>query len=214
MGFGIALLGYACLMLNEIGGALIAAPLLAYGFFLASRLNKDFLKAAASALLMIPRGVVIGLSAFGVFKLQDFPALNAITFYIHLAAWLALTYFWLSTVMKIARDCNSPKLESQARNRLVFTVAFITLVMGAEALKYLNALGNMSGAVAGIEYILQYAVIIVNTLFMHTCFILITSERQYEKDKEQIAKDRAKALEKRMKEQKEEAERIARRRKK
>ena len=48
MGFGIALLGYACLILNEVGGAVLAAPLLAYGFFLASRLNRAFLYAGST----------------------------------------------------------------------------------------------------------------------------------------------------------------------
>jgi hypothetical protein len=44
--------------------------------------------------------------------------------------------------------------------------------------------------------------------------VLITSERQYEKDKQELAKERAKALEKKHKERQEAAERLERRKKK
>ena len=54
MGFGVALIGYACLLLHEIGGGFFAALVLGYGFFLTSRLNKTFLHAAISALFILP----------------------------------------------------------------------------------------------------------------------------------------------------------------
>ena len=66
MGFGIALIGYAFLLLNIAGGALFAAPLLAYGFFSASRLERNFLNASVSALFMLPHGVLqVASLAFG-----------------------------------------------------------------------------------------------------------------------------------------------------
>ncbi len=200
MGFGIALFGYACLIFNEIGGGILSAILLGYGLFLASRLDMGFLKGAVSALFMLPRGIVNLLASFTSFELENYPIINGITFYLHLIAWMVTTYFWLITVVKIARNCNAPKLERQARNRLVLSVAFLSLVMGAEALKLLGVAIEYQSFLAMAEYIAQYFIIIVNTLFMHTCFILITSQKQYEKDKQQIAKERAAALEKRHKE--------------
>lgn len=213
MGFGIALIGYAFLILNEMGGAVIAAPLLAYGFFLASRLEGGFLRAAVSSLFLLPRGIIQICSVIGLLKLENHPTLNTATFVINLAAWLMMSWFWLISVAKIAKECKAPRLERQARNRLVFTTAFITLSFAAFILNLTDALGEYGFAVSAMQYILQYAVIIVNALFLHTCFVLITSERQFEKDKQQLASEHAKKLEKRHKEQQEEAERIARRRK-
>lgn len=213
MGFGIALIGYAFLILNEMGGAVIAAPVLAYGFFLASRLESGFLRAAVTALFLLPRGILQVCSVIGLLKLEDHPALNTATFVLNLAAWLLMSFFWLASVAKIANECKAPKLERQAKNRLVFTTAFIMLSLAAFVLNLTGAIGGYGFAVSALQYILQYAVIIANVLFLHTCFVLITSERQFEKDKQYLADEKAKKLEKQHKEQQEEAERIARKRK-
>ncbi len=211
MGFGIALIGHAFLILNEMGGAVLAAPLLAYGLFLASRLESTFLRAAVAALFLFPRGVVQLCAAFGFLDIEKYPALNAATYVIHLLAWFLFTYFWLISVAKIAKDCSAPRLERQARNRLVFTAMFLFVSVGIFFANMTGALGSYAFTVSSVQYIIQYAVILVNTFFMHTCFVLITSERQFEKDKQEIAKEHAKALEKKHREQKEEAERNERR---
>lgn len=214
MGFGIALLGYACLILNEVGGAVIAAPLLAYGFFLASRLNRGFLYAAVSALLLLPRGVVQLLYAAGLISSAETPALNTVTFFLYMAAWLVMSFFWLSAVRDIAVECGEKKLERKASNRLYFTAAFIFFACVTKLIDMVAGSGVFGFSLVPIEYLLQYATIIINILFLHTCFILITSERQYEEDKHYIAREKAHALEKRMKEQKEEEERLAGKKKK
>lgn len=214
MGFGIALLGYACLILNEVGGAVLAAPLLAYGFFLASRLNRAFLYAAVSSLVLLPRGVVQLLYATGLINPAETPALNTVTFFLYMAAWLAMSFFWLSAVKEIAAECGEKKLERKAGNRLYFTAAFILFACFSKLIDMVAGSGVFGFSLVPIEYLLQYATIIINILFLHTCFILITSERQDEEDKHYIALEKAREREKRMKEQKEEAERLARKKKK
>lgn len=211
MGFGIALLGYACLMLHEIGGGVFAALILAYGFFLASRLNGMFLRAAVSALFMLPRGILQLCSAFGFVNIDDIPTVNTVTFLLYLAAWMFMSYFWLTAVIQIARDNEAKKLETQARNRLVFTVCFLMLSAAVGVMNITGMLGNLAFMISAAQYILQYVVIFVNLLFLHTCFVLITSEKQYEKDKQQIAKERAKALEKKQKENQEVSKRLGKR---
>lgn len=213
MGFGIALLGHAFMLLTGTGAEIFAPILLAYGFFLASRLHGRFLQASVSALFMLPRAVVQLLSAFGVLDLNSASLLNTVTFILYLAAWLIMTFFWLSAVISIAVDCGAEKLERQARNRLIFTVMFILLVLSVRAMYIVGLLGEFASTFMIVEFFLQYAVIIVNTLFMHTCFILITSERQYEKDKQNIAKERAKELEKKQKERQEVADKLEKRNK-
>lgn len=213
MGFGIALIGYACLILTGTGGELLAPPLLAYGFFLASRLNGRFLHAAVSSLFMLPRGIVQLLSVLGVIDLNSMAVLNTATFIVNLAAWLTMSFFWLSAVVEIARDCGAERLEFQARNRLVFTVMFIMLVIGVRIMNIGGFLGEFAGAMIAVEFILQYVVIIVNALFLHTCFVLITSERQYEKDKQNLARERADAMAKQQKQREEEADKLGKRKK-
>ena len=189
MGFGIALLGYCCFALYEIGGGILAAPLLAYGFFLASRLEKNFMKAALSALFLLPRGALQLLTVMGLFDIIEIPTLNTATYIGHLCAWMSMTYFWLTAVINITRECNAPKLERSAQNRLVITVAFIALSLATGLMNIFGLLGSVGDTVTSVQFILQYVVIIINILFLHTCFVLITSEKQYEKDKQQLAKE-------------------------
>lgn len=211
MGFGIALLGYACLMLHEIGGGIFAAPILAYGFFLASRLNKTFMNAAVSALFILPRGIVQFCSVINLIDLNELVTLNVITFMLFILAWLLTVFFWLKAVMEIARECNSPKLENQARVRLIITVSFLMLTAAVALMNMYGMFGVYGATVNAGLYIAQYVIIFINLFFMHTCFVLITSERQYAKDKQQLAMERAKALEKKHKEQQEASSRIDRR---
>ncbi len=211
MGFGIALIGYAFLLFNIAGGAVIGAPLLAYGFFLASRLEKYFLNASISALFMLPHGIV-QLSAL-LFGFEPSVTLDMVVRILYVGAWLVMSFFWLLAVAKIARENRADKLELQARNRLVFTIVFVSIAFFAEILAIGGAFGNYGGMVVSVKYVIEYAAIFVNLFFLHTCFVLITSERQYEKDKQQLAQERAKEMEKRHKQQKEAADRIAKRKK-
>jgi uncharacterized membrane protein len=196
MGFGIALLGYCCFAMYEIGGGIFAAPLLAYGFFLASRLEKTFLRAAVSALFLLPRGIIQFLTIVGIFDIIEIPTLNTVTYIVHLCAWMSMTYFWLTAVINITRECNAPKLERSAQSRMVITVAFIALSLAAGLMNIFGLLGSVGDTVTSIQFILQYVVIIINILFLHTCFVLITSEKQYEKDKQQLAKEQNEAIRK------------------
>jgi uncharacterized membrane protein len=109
---------------------------------------------------------------------------------------MLMSYFWLTAVINIARECNAPKLERTAQNRLVLTVVFITLSLAAGLLNMFSLLGGIAYTVTSIQFILQYVVIIANILFLHTCFVLITSEKQYEKDKQQLAKEQNEAIKK------------------
>lgn len=209
MGFGIALIGYAFLLLNIAGGAVFAAPLLAYGFLRASRLESNFLNAAISALFMLPHGVLQFSSLMFAFEPNE--TLDFVIRMVYTGAWLVMSFFWLIAVAKIANANRADRLELQARNRIVFTLVFVSFTFVAELLAYSGVFGNYGGLVVSLKYIVEYITIFVNLLFLHTCFILITSEKQYEKDKQEIAIERAKALEKDHKQRQEVADKIAKR---
>ena len=216
MGFGIALFGYACLLMSGVGGELFAAILLAYGFFLASRLDNEFLHASISALFMIPAGILNLLEIIGLITPQQaiYPYLNTITFFLSLAAWLFMSYYWLSSVIRIANSNNAPKMAQAAKNRLVVTSVYILVSVAVYALKTFNMLGGYASMAEVAIFIIRYAVIFYNIFFLHTCFVLITSEKEYEKDKQKLARERAEALEKAQRERAEALEKLNRRSKK
>ena len=99
MGFGIAFLGYCFLLLHSAGLGIIAAPMLAYGFFLASRLEKSFLYAAASALFMLPRGIIVLLDLFLPVAGIDYqitaslPWLNLGSYLLFFIAWFFMIFY-------------------------------------------------------------------------------------------------------------------------
>ena len=211
MGFGIALIGHAFLLLTEFGGAVIAVPLLAYGFFLASRFDKRLLYAAISSIFMLPRGIINLLNVCSVIDITNMPTLNMVTFMLYLSAWFIMTFFWLMSIAGIARENGAKKLERQAMRRIYFTGIFILFSVVIVSLNIEGHLGSAGAPAMMIQYILQYTVIIVNSLFMHTCFVLITSEKQYAKDKQYIASENAKIAQQQQKDREKEAELIEKR---
>ncbi len=200
MGFGIALIGYAFLLMGDLGGALFAAPVLAYGFFLASRLESNFLRASISALFMLPRGIFMIIYSFADIKngayIELINTFNTVTFILFQLAWLAMSLFWLNAVANIAKECNSAMILTRTNITKAFTLPYIVLATAATVLNSGGMLGTYAGTISVIMFILMYVVIIMNLIMLHTCFVLITSERQYAKDKQQLAKERAEAMKK------------------
>lgn len=198
MGFGIVFLGYCFLLLYQTGLGVVAVPFLAYGYLLASRLNKYFLAASISALAMLPRCVILLLDLFlpiaGVdcHIQESYPTLSLITYILFLLAWLSMTMWHCLAVKQIAKDNDYPKLINQANNRMYFST--VTILLAISLVVMHSIIDNM--VIILIAYLAMYAVLIVNLLFSHTCFVLITSEKQYEKDKEYVAEQNRLAAEK------------------
>ena len=211
MGFGIALLGYACLLLDNMGGAAFGAILLGYGLFSASRVCKNFANAAISALFMFPRGVLTFLTAFKIIADTSIPVyINYATYILYIAAWALMNFFWLIGVIAIAKENAAESLFKKARTRLYISVTFAFVYL-AELVLQVSGISIPTGLGMGIMICFIF-INLINTLFMHTCFVLITSEKQYAKDLADIAREKAKSLEKKEKERREEAENTGRRR--
>ena len=200
MGFGIAFLGYCFLLLHSAGLGILAAPFLAYGFFLASRLEKRFLYASVSALFMLPRGLFVLLDLFlpvlgvDVNVAKEFPLLNLGTYLLFFIAWFFMLLYQCTAVRTIAVANDHTKLKNSANRQLYFSSLFlvlaITMVLCGELVD-----GRVQ-IFAGIAY---YVVVLMNMFFTHTCFVLITSEAQYEKDKEMVAEHNRRVMERRAK---------------
>jgi succinate dehydrogenase hydrophobic anchor subunit len=190
MGLGIATLGYGFLLTQWAGGGIIAAPVLAYGFYLASRTNKRFLAAAVSALLMLPYSVLLLLDLFARLEVFSFNTFNQDAVYyrimhsLFLLAWISMSYYYLTAIKQIAEDNNSKKLRSKASNRHYLTQI---ILIGSFCLIIFENI--ITPEIPAFFFVMQYVIIIINVLFLHTCFILITTERQYERDKRKIAKE-------------------------
>lgn len=194
MGLGLATLGYGFMLTYEAGGGIIAGLLLAYGFYLASRVNKRFLTAAVSALFLLPHSILLLLQWTKLFDMGSGTLLHTISYSVFILAWLSMSYNYLIAVKQIAIENESSDLARKANFRLYLTGI---VLLGAFSLILFNA--TSIPVLAPFLYVLQYAVILINLLFLHTCFLLITTESQYQKDKATYAEDTKKLLEKKKK---------------
>ncbi len=199
MGFGIAFLGYCFLFLHAAGLGAVGAPMLAYGFFLASRLDPYFLGASISALFMLPRGIFVLLNvllpAAGVdldLSLR-FPWLDLSSYLLFFIAWFFLIFYQCMGVRRIATNCGHEKLQRTASRQMYLSAVFIlfaiSLVVGQSILD--------DPRILLIGYIAFYVILLFNLFFTHTCQVMITSEGQYEKDKQYVAEQNRLAAKKR-----------------
>ena len=122
-------------------------------------------------------------------------ALDLASFVVYQLAWLLMVYFWLTAVINIARDSDAQKFENKAKRVLVITSAYILLSVAATVLNTAGILGNAAFTVSSLMFIFMYVILIYDILMMHNCFVLITTEKQYAKDKQKLAQERAEALE-------------------
>lgn len=200
MGFGIAFLGYCFLLLHSAGLGIIASPLLAYGFFLASRLEKSFLYASVSALFMLPRGILILLDLFlpvigvDIQLSQKFPWLNLGTYLLFFIAWFFMILYQCGAVRRIAAENDHTKLKNSANRQLYLSSLFIAIAI---SMVLFSQLVDIRMTVLAV--IAYYVVLLMNMFFTHTCLVLITSEEQYEKDKEMVAEHNRQVMERRAK---------------
>ncbi len=200
MGFGIAFLGYCFLLMHAAGFGIIAAPLLAYGFFLASRLERSFLYASVAALFMLPRGLFVLLDVFvpilgvNVKLAEDFPWLNLGTYLLFFIAWFFMLMYQCVGVRNIAVANGHDKLKNSANRQLYISTLFlavaVTMVICGEVVDI---------RITTFAAVAYYVVLLMNLFFTHTCLVLITSEEQYEKDKEMVAEHNRQVLERKAK---------------
>lgn len=204
MGFGIAFIGYCFLFLHQAGLGVVGVPMLAYGFFLAGRLHRYFFGAAFSALLMLPRAVLILLDVFLPVIGKDFkiatqyPILNLVTYLLFLIAWLSMIFWHCTAVRQIAKENGADKLEKQAGRRLYISAVVIALALSLVVLQQIVS----EQAIVLITYLAIYVVMLLQILFTHTCFVLITSEKQYAEDKRYVMEQNREAAERKERDRK------------
>lgn len=197
MGFGIATLGYGFMLTYEAGGGIIAGILLAYGFYLASKVNKLFLSASISALFLIPHSILLLLFTLRIINEKNIFMISQISRTIFFLAWLSMAYNYLTAIKQIASENNNIKLKRKAMNRLLLTAI---ILLGALSMIIFNSLNSLySLYIINTLFVMQYLMILINILFLHTCFISITTASQYKKDKIKYLKEEKKLSEQRKK---------------
>lgn len=207
MGFGVAFLGYCFLFLHSVGLGVIGAPMLAYGFFLASRLDSYFLRASIAALFLLPRSLYVLLDIFlpmagmEIRLSKRFPWMEPSFYLLFLIAWFFMILYHCLGVRRIAADCGHEKLQRTASRQLYISTLFILLAVSMVICQQL--VDQRIGAVALIAY---FVILLFNMFFTHTCQVLITSEGQYEKDKQDVAEQNRLAMQKRAKDMEKERE--------
>ncbi len=199
MGFGIAFLGYCFLLLHSAGLGVIGAPLLAYGFFLAARLDSHFYAASVSSMFLLPRSVFVLFSVFlpatgSELDLSSrFPWLDLGTYLLFFVAWFFLIFWHCLAVRRIAADCGHVKLQRTASRQFYLSSVFILFAISMVVCQHLID----DARILLVAYIFYYVILILNLFFTHTCLVLITSEKQYEKDKQAVAEQDRQAAERR-----------------
>jgi len=200
MGFGIAFLGYCFLLMHAAGFGIIAAPLLAYGFFLASRLERSFLYASVASLFMLPRGLFVLLDVFlpilgvEISLTNTLPWLNLGTYLLFFIAWFFMVLYQCIAVRNIAIANDHVKLKNSANRQLYFSSLFIAI---AVTMVLFSELVDLRVTVFAV--VAYYAVLVMNLYFTHTCLVLITSEKQYEEDKKMVEEHNRQVLERKAK---------------
>ncbi|MCH5184166.1 MAG: hypothetical protein J1E00_08330 [Oscillospiraceae bacterium] len=207
MGFGVAFLGYCFLFLHSAGLGVIGAPMLAYGFFLASRLDSHFLRAAIAAMFLLPRGVYVLIDIFlpmagvNVELSERFPWLNISSYLLFFVAWFFMIFYHCMGVRRIAIECEHEKLQRTASRQLYISALFILLAISLVICQQL-----VDPQIGSFALIAFYVVLLFNMFFTHTCQVLITSEGQYEKDKQDVEEQNRLAMQKRAKDMEKERE--------
>ena len=207
MGFGIAFLGYCFLFLHSAGLGVIGAPMLAYGFFLASRLDSRFLRASIAAMFLLPRGMYVLIDLFlpmaGInMELSErFPWLNISSYLLFFVAWFFMIYYHCMGVRRIAKECEHEKLQRTASRQLYISALFILLAISLVICQQL-----VDPQIGSFALIAFYVVLLFNMFFTHTCQVLITSEGQYVKDKQYVEEQNRLAMQKREKDMEKERE--------
>ena len=207
MGFGVAFLGYCFLFLHYVGLGVIGAPMLAYGFFLASRLDSYFLRASIAALFLLPRSLYVLADTFlpmagvDLHLAERFPWMEPSFYLLFLVAWLFMILYHCLGVRRIAIECEHEKLQRTASRQLYISALFILFAISMVICQQL--VDPQIGRIALVAY---FVILLFNMFFTHTCQVLITSEGQYEKDKQDVAEQNRLAAQKRAKDMEKERE--------
>lgn len=173
MGFGIIILGYILTLLDTFGGGIVGCPLMAYGFYRASRVNSRFGICSIISLISLYEPVLQVMAIFKVINSESaaFSTAHLVSYFVK----LALIFTFYTCVVEIAREGKAEKLEKGAMLRLYFNcAAFGFMIISAFAdLSGMQLFINIAYVVAGV----------INILFLWDCASKITTREQMTKDR-------------------------------
>ena len=181
--------------------------MLAYGFFLASRLDSYFLRASIASLFLLPRGlyvlmdIFLPMAGFDIELSARFPWLNISSYLLFFVAWFFTIFYHCLGVRRIAKECEHEKLQRTASRQLYISTLFILLAISMVICQQL-----VDPKIGSFALIAFYIILLFNMFFTHTCQVLITSEGQYEKDKQDVEEQNRLAMQKRAKDMERERE--------
>ncbi|MDD4125576.1 MAG: hypothetical protein PHW77_07635, partial [Eubacteriales bacterium] len=175
MGFGICSLGYLMIIFDSIGGGLIGWPLLAYGFWKLSSVNKSFKTASVLSILALEYSVVNFLVICEF--ISDEKMFYRVSYAAYLAIMAALHYAFMMAIRQTAQKGGSAKLANGAASRLYMTEVFYFWALIIIFLPSLN-----TGTLSMLLILFRYCVGFINLLFLYTCYAQITTASQMEKE--------------------------------
>ncbi len=204
MGFGIFTIGCLALLAIDWGGTALAGAILAYGLYLASRLDSRFKTGAVCALCMIPHGFVLLLEI--VLDIDVNVTLKTITEVLMLLGWAGMMFMLFIGVRRIAIDNGVKKLANRCDRLMYFYGLYFACELGLKILP----MPQMSV----VLMIARYIFVIIGVLFAHYCFVHISTQEQTEKDIADVAAIEKKEVARKMAAEKKYNDAVSRRKKK
>lgn len=176
MGFGICTLGYLMTVFDSLGGGIIGWPLLAFGFWKLSKVNRLFRVSSAMSVLCI------AFSLIDLGEMLNYVDQNGQMYkwayigYILLKAFIHLTY--LLGIRQLTKE-GAPQIALSSFIWMLFIEAYFILSLLSAFLPQ-----TVGAALGGALVISKYFVGAAGLWIIFTCYAKITTADRIEKDRE------------------------------
>ncbi len=174
MGFGLCVIGYLMIIFDSMGGGVIGWPVLAYGFWKLSSVNKNFKTASVLSAAALVYSVINLMTIFGYISGEG--TLYRVSYAAYLAVIASLHFAFMTAISKTARRGGSAKLANGALSRLYLTEVFYLWTIIIIFIPSINA-----GTMSILLIIFRYFVGFFNLWFLYTCFTRITTAAELKK---------------------------------
>ena len=201
MGFGLCVLGYLLTIFDAFAAGIIGWPLLAFGMWKLSSVDKRFRIASVISLVCTVYPVMILASMLGSYSTEG--SLHHFIYIAYLVLCGGLHAVYLTLVKELAKSNGGDSIALSASMWMIFTLVFYaSAVFATFSPKFMST--ELAEGFIRVVAVMKYFIGFANLWFLYTCYAKITTQKQIEKDKAYFAKEKAKQEERRKKKSMEE----------
>lgn len=196
MGFGLCVLGYLLTIFDAFAAGIVGWPLLAFGMWKLSSVDKRFRVASAISLLCTAYPVMILASMLGSYNTDSESFRYVYIAYLVLCAIFHAVY--LTLVKKMTKNNGGESIALSASMWMIFTMLFYACAIFAVFSPKVMSEELAEGFIRVVA-VMKYFIGLANLWFLYTCYAKITTKKQIAKDNAYFAKEKAKAEERKKK---------------